>query len=240
MDEIMAMMGWPSLGAEDVAMVVYVLFYLMTPLLGFALLIQFLRGVFHPDPKPGFFFQTMGIVVAGYFGFTAFQHLLGHWFPAIGYGSYVSVFNTLPYGWIMFSTAMIVVFLGVVILGGALLITLYQKWVLGELTEAERQPGIEGIRAWLSEKNLLCVVGLSILLSIIFSISFLEALVQLLLIVLAWPLLAMVSSVSQSPARLAEDLHASRQKILELLEKGTISVEESRELLLAIGDNGKR
>ncbi len=117
---------------------------------------------------------------------------------------------------------------------------LFRKWIGGHLTEAEKLPGIDGVRAWLSVGNIICAVLIPICVQGAFEpsapiyqpVTLVPFLFGLLL---AYPLLNMASDSAQ-PASVApsEDLSSEREKVLQLLEAGKISAAESAELLNAL------
>jgi hypothetical protein len=112
---------------------------------------------------------------------------------------------------------------------------LYLKWIGGRLTEAEKLPGIDGVRAWLGVGNVICAVLLPICFSFVYGISLSALLALTFGLLLAYPLLNMASQSAQ-PASAAqpEDLSSEREKVLQLLEAGKITADESAELLNAL------
>lgn len=112
---------------------------------------------------------------------------------------------------------------------------LYRKWIGGHLTDAEKLPGIDGVRAWFGVGNVICAVLISLCSSAVFGISPLEILALTFGALLAYPLLNMSSSPAQpAPTAPTEDLSKEREKVLSLLEAGKISPVESAELLNAL------
>jgi hypothetical protein len=115
-------------------------------------------------------------------------------------------------------------------------IRLYRKWIGGHLTEAEKLPGIDGVRAWLGVGNIICAALIPICIWQIFGYSPVAILALTFGLLLAYPLLNMASDSAQpSPAVPPEDLSSEREKVLQLLEAGKISAVESAELLNALG-----
>jgi hypothetical protein len=112
---------------------------------------------------------------------------------------------------------------------------LYLKWIGGRLTEAEKLPGMDGVRAWLAVGNVICAVLLPICLSSIYDVSLFALLALTFGLLLAYPLLNMASQSAQpAPAAQPEDLSHEREKVLQLLEAGKITADESAELLNAL------
>lgn len=117
-----------------------------------------------------------------------------------------------------------------------LAIQLYRKWVLDMTTPEERQPNMEGVRAWLSPGNFICCVGIALLVSIGYKAPFFQYLLACLAIVLAYPLLNMLSYSYTRSKEQAEDITRARDKILQMLQEGKIDAAESRDLLEALGE----
>jgi hypothetical protein len=117
---------------------------------------------------------------------------------------------------------------------------LYRKWIDGHLTEAEKLPSIEGVRAWLSVGNVICAVLIPLCIMGAFEpkaqIFQPVTLIPLLFgLLLAYPLINMASHSTQPvPVAPAEDLSKEREKVLQLLEAGKINPIESTELLNAL------
>lgn len=113
---------------------------------------------------------------------------------------------------------------------------LYRKWIGGHLTEAEKMPGVEGVRAWLGMGNTLCATAIPLCLWGGFGYSPAGMLALTYGLLLAYPLLQIASqSAEPVPAVPAEDLSSEREKVLELLEAGRITADETAELLNALG-----
>lgn len=115
---------------------------------------------------------------------------------------------------------------------------LYQKWIGGGLTEAERRPNMDGVRAWLSAGNLLCAILISFCAWERFAISPVTIGGLILGALLAYPVLNWASqSTRLPPVGSTEDLSREREKVLQLLEGGKITAEEGAEcmgLILAL------
>ena len=112
---------------------------------------------------------------------------------------------------------------------------LYHKWIGAHLTVAEKLPGIDGMRAWLTSGNVFCAVLIPVCISINFGYSPLAMGSLTFGLLLAYPLLNFAASQSQpGPAVPAEDLSREREKVLQLLEAGKITALESAELLNAL------
>ena len=114
-------------------------------------------------------------------------------------------------------------------------IRLYRKWIGGHLTEAEKLPGIDGVRAWLGVGNVICAGLIPLCIWGVFGISPVPMLALTFGLLLAYPLLTTISHPAQpAPAAPSEDLSAEREKVLQLLETGKISAADSAELLNAL------
>ena len=114
-------------------------------------------------------------------------------------------------------------------------VLLYRKWIGGHLTEAEKLPGIDGVRAWLGVDNVICAGLIPICVWQVFGYSPIGILALTFGALLAYPLLNMASDSAQPATAVpAEDLSKERDKVLQLLEAGKISPVESAELLNAL------
>jgi hypothetical protein len=113
------------------------------------------------------------------------------------------------------------------------LIHLHSKWVAGRLGEAEKKPGLDGIRAWLSADNVVCVILISLLTWLSFDYSpFGVALLGLLALV-AYPAMKSASAPPQSLPS-PESTVTERQRVLNMLDSGKITASEGAELLSAL------
>ena len=115
-------------------------------------------------------------------------------------------------------------------------VRLYRKWIGGHLTEGEKLPGIDGVRAWLGVGNVTCAILIPICVWAVSGFSPFAIMALTFGLLLAYPLLNM-GSQSTRPMTVspAEDLSKEREKVLQLLEAGKISAVESAELLNALG-----
>jgi hypothetical protein len=117
-------------------------------------------------------------------------------------------------------------------------VRLYRKWVGSQLTDAEKLPGMDGVRAWLTTGNLICAILIPICLWQTFQFSLPAMFALTFGLLLAYPVFNMASAAPQpAPAAPAEDLSAEREKVLRLLEAGKITADESAELLNALGQS---
>jgi hypothetical protein len=117
-------------------------------------------------------------------------------------------------------------------------ILLYRKWIGGHLTEAEKLPGMDGVRAWLGLGNIICASLIPICVWQVFGYSPIGFWALTFGALLAYPLLNVASDSAQpAPAAPAEDLSSEREKVLQLLEAGKINADESAELLNALGQS---
>ena len=118
---------------------------------------------------------------------------------------------------------------------------LYLTWIAGAVTDAEKTPGIEGIRAWLRGGNLLCVVLISFCLWLGFGYSSWMPLVLMLMALLAFPVLnlAMDTTTPQTSPAAGDSLSPERERVLKMLDDGKITAQESAELLNALGHSAQ-
>jgi hypothetical protein len=120
-------------------------------------------------------------------------------------------------------------------------IQLYRKWIGSHLTEAEKMPDTGGVRAWLGVGNVLCAALIPVCVNQLFDLSFIAMITLTFGLLLAYPLLN-IAARSAQPAAMApaEDLSSEREKVLQLLEAGKITADESAELLNALGHTAAR
>jgi hypothetical protein len=112
---------------------------------------------------------------------------------------------------------------------------LSRKWIGGQMTEAEKLPGIAGVRAWLGFGNIICATLIPICVWQFFGFSPIGFWAFTFGALLAYPLLIMASDSAQPAAVVpAEDMSKEREKVLQLLETGKISAADSAELLNAL------
>ena len=117
-------------------------------------------------------------------------------------------------------------------------VRLYRKWIGGDLTDAEKLPGMDGVRAWLGVGNVICAVLLPICAWQVFQVSLPAMFALTFGLLLAYPLFNMASATTQpAPVTAPEDLSNEREKVLQLLEAGKINADESAELLNALGQS---
>ena len=131
------------------------------------------------------------------------------------------------------------------VLGGALLVKLYEKWLNGRTSEAERQRGAAGVRAWLSGANVVLILGIAVCarVSEYGNLSLMAALLITAAVALAYPLVttaigadsASGRSASSAPGWATADLSPERERVLRMLEDGKVTAEEAAELLSALG-----
>lgn len=119
-------------------------------------------------------------------------------------------------------------------------VQIYRKWLLGQLTEAEKRPGWEGFTAWVTPGNLYCCLGIMVCgwFVIIPTINYQYGLVFLLGVffpILLNNLFHKTVSI-HAPCRITsqEDLSAAQLKILQMLEEGKITTQDCGELLGAL------
>jgi hypothetical protein len=112
---------------------------------------------------------------------------------------------------------------------------LYLGWIAGDLTEAEKVPGLEGVRAWLRGGNLVCAIVLSFCLWFGMGYSFWISLLLALSALLVFPILRIATAPAIVPAANNDALSPERERVLKMLDDGKITAQESAELLNALG-----
>ena len=119
------------------------------------------------------------------------------------------------------------------------LIHLYLKWTGRLLTGPERAGGVEGIRAWLSPRHVSWVILMALFGWLGLAYSFWLLLLGGFGALLLFPAITLGGPMSPQPLRAgARDaqLGEERRRVLTMLQEGKISVEESAELLYALGE----
>lgn len=117
-------------------------------------------------------------------------------------------------------------------------IRLYRKLVGGQLTDAEKLPGLDGVRAWLSPGNFICAIFIPVCAWQAFQVSLPAMLALTFGLLLVYPVFNQASIMPPAvTAGAAEDLSGEREKVLQLLEAGKITADESAELLNALGQS---
>ncbi len=163
---------------------------------------------------------------------------LGAW-TVLRYLRRVNHFGQLPAETFWRQTSELLGGVVLVLAGVSLLVLLYRKWIANDLSPEERAPGPEGIRAWLGVENLVCCGLIAWGAWLGYGYSFWAILVLTLGALLAYPL---ITTVMQSAAPVAAagepraDLASERERVLQLLEAGKITADESAQLLNALGE----
>jgi len=113
---------------------------------------------------------------------------------------------------------------------------IYLTWIAGNATDAEKAPGMEGIRAWLGGGNIVCAVLISLGLWLGFGFSFWMPVALALLALLAFPVfnMALDTTAPPPPAPAGDTLAPERERVLKMLDDGKITAQESAELLNAL------
>lgn len=126
-----------------------------------------------------------------------------------------------------------------IVFAAAFIFRLWGRWIGGLATEAERQPGVEGVRAWFSASNVF--VGLMVVLCAWLGegVSPLLGGVGIAALLAAFPVLKMESTTAAAPAPVSADLSAEREKIVSMLQAGKLTADESAELLQALSATAK-
>lgn len=117
-------------------------------------------------------------------------------------------------------------------------VQLYRKWIGGHLTDAEKLPGMDGVRAWFGAGNFICAFLIPVCAWQAFGISLPAMFVLTVGLLLAYPVFNIASTTPPpAPATSLESLSSEREKVLQLLEAGKITADESAELLNALGQS---
>ena len=117
-------------------------------------------------------------------------------------------------------------------------VQLYRKLIGGQLTDAEKLPGLDGVRAWLGMGNVICAALIPVCVWLLFGTSLAMMFTLTFGLVLLYPVFNFVSAApSPAPVAAPEDLSNEREKVLQLLEAGKINADESAELLNALGQS---
>lgn len=126
-----------------------------------------------------------------------------------------------------------------IIFATAFILRLWGRWIGGLATEAERQPGVEGVRAWFCASNVF--VGLMLVLCAWLGegVSPLLGGVGVAALLAAFPVLKMERATAAAPAPASADLSAEREKIVSMLQAGKLTADESAELLQALSATAK-
>jgi hypothetical protein len=121
-------------------------------------------------------------------------------------------------------------------------VKLYRVWLMEGATEAERLPGVAGVRAWLEPRNLLLAAGIAFNAWLGYQFPCVPMLVLCLALLIAYP--AYQSAMMQAAPSPARPIHREpepadvgapeREKVLAMLEAGKITAEECAELLGAL------
>ena len=123
-----------------------------------------------------------------------------------------------------------------VICGASLVIKIHRAWMGIYITDAEKLPGIAGIRAWLSPTNVILALITSFCAWYGFGYPFLVIFALAVLILLAYPIAnpMIQNSTPDQPSEEKDNLVSERERVLSMLDAGKITAEESAELLNAL------
>jgi hypothetical protein len=124
-----------------------------------------------------------------------------------------------------------------VLLATALVTKVYSALVLDKATEAERKPGMAGVRAWLSPVKVIAVIALSVAAYIGLDYSIVGTLILGISLLLIYPLIGTLSHPPEAQATVPQAPAEERQRVLALVEAGKISAEDAAELLSALAQS---
>lgn len=139
------------------------------------------------------------------------------------------------------SYLLLIVFL-FIITSGVFLLRMVRKWQGIGLTEAEKQPGLPGIKAWLCPANLLWGVAIGIC-GYLLGFGFYNVFVIILILLAIYPALKTLGAqeVNQQKPESGDTVVKSSseetEKILKMLEAGKITSEEATDLLNALSQS---
>jgi hypothetical protein len=116
---------------------------------------------------------------------------------------------------------------------------MYFKWVGGLVTEQEKTPGADGVRAWLKAGNLICALLLSLCASFGYGYSFWGIFAVCVAALLAYPAVRFAFQSAPAAEVPKEAPSPEREKIVKLAAEGKITAEESTALLNALAPAAK-
>lgn len=138
-----------------------------------------------------------------------------------------------------------VTFVGLLpLLGIPFLAMLVTKWLGDRLTDAELQPSVEGVRAWLRLPNLLWAAYVSIGLWLWQDMSPLSTMLTCVLALAAYPGIRWATLTTEQPASLSceqppvagtQSAAGERDRVFRMIEEGKISANDGAQLLNALG-----
>lgn len=136
---------------------------------------------------------------------------------------------------------LIIVFL-LIIFSGVFLIRIVRKWQGINLTEAEKQPGWPGFKAWLSPANLIWGFAI-VLCGYLLGFGFWNILFIVLLLLAIYPALKTLGAPElkehkpEGSETAIKTSSEETEKILKMLEEGKINTEEATDLLNALSQS---
>jgi hypothetical protein len=208
-----------------------------------------MNGVIFPGILIGLGFSAL-VVITSFF--LTIKYLRPHrgkavlaWIAALCMGVIICISRGTNHAYNLGVPRELLWFLGGALLGIFLipfLVKLERRILCGELSAEEKAIGWEGIRAWVRGGNLVCCLGISVCAWQGFGYTFWGVLALTLGVLVAYPLLNLLSQPQATVpplARPAGDLSAEREKVLKLLEDGKITAVECAELLNALGETMK-
>lgn len=117
---------------------------------------------------------------------------------------------------------------------------LYRAWTGIQVSPEEQCPGGTGVRAWLTPGNLIVSALVAGCAAGAFDYQFMGVFALLIGCLLIQPLINTASVPAPAPLpSTGSPLTAEREKVLSLLESGKITVEESSDLLNALGSSSQ-
>ena len=128
----------------------------------------------------------------------------------------------------------------VVVLIIPLALRLYGKWTGRNLTDQEKQPGIEAVQAFLGGRTLPLALLVAVCLWLGYDWPFWPTLLGLVALVVSYPLINTLLNTPDTAgagqaSAYSEDVSDERDSVMKLLEEEKISAEEAAELISALG-----
>ena len=123
-----------------------------------------------------------------------------------------------------------------IIFGIPFWLTIARKWLSGDLTADEKQPGAKGFKTWLQVSNLIWALLIAFCVWVAFGLSFWLFLLGQLSLLALYPLIQTLKEPQKGlplAAKSPEEIANERNRVLKMLEERKITAEEASELMNA-------